>query len=41
MKNVNWGKVFENIAYLAAMGVGFGILYFAGQFAYTIIKSIF
>jgi divalent metal cation (Fe/Co/Zn/Cd) transporter len=41
MKNVNWGKVFETIAYLAAMGIGFAILYFGFSFIWTAIKSIF
>ena len=41
MKKVNWGKVFETIAFLAAMGIGFGILYTGFQFIWTAIKSIF
>ena len=41
MKNVNWSKVFEMIAFLAAMGIGFSILYFGFDFIWTAIKSIF
>lgn len=41
MKKINWGKLFELIAYLGAMGVGFGILYWAFLFIWQIIKSIF
>lgn len=41
MKKINWGNVFEMIAYLGAMGVGFGILYFAFTFIIEIFKTIF
>lgn len=41
MKKFNWGNVFETIAYLGIMAVGFGILYQGFIFIYEIIKSIF
>lgn len=41
MKKIDWSKTLETIAYLAAMGIGFGILYFAFTFIWQIIKSIF
>lgn len=41
MKKFNWGDVFETIAYLGAMGVGFGILYTGFVFIWEIIKTIF
>lgn len=41
MKKINWGNVFEMIAYLGAMAIGFGILYTGFTFIWQIIKSIF
>lgn len=41
MKKLNWGNVFEAIAYLGALGIGFGILYEGFSFILYAIKSIF
>lgn len=41
MKKINWGNVFEMIAYLGAMCIGIGILHYGFTFIVEIIKTIF
>ena len=41
MRKINWGDVFQIIAYLGAACVGFGILFWGFTFIWQIIKSIF
>lgn len=41
MKKINWGSVFENIAFIGAMCIGIGILHYAFTFIVEIIKTIF
>jgi hypothetical protein len=41
MKNVNWGKVFETIAYMGAMGIGICILYSGFEFLIHAFKTTF
>ena len=40
MKKIDWDKVLENIMYLSAMGMGFGILYFGFQILWQFITTI-
>jgi len=40
MKKLNWGDIFEVIAYIGVGCVGFGILIWGFTFLWQIIKSI-